>query len=89
MRAKIENYIIAITLFPVPSAELIYINAHPIDVDNISIYNALGDLVKQINNVNLRNGFSLEIGSLSDGVYTIRFSLGSHEIETKRFVKCE
>jgi len=58
---------------------------HNIQDGTLTIYNSLGEVVSQINNIN-GNSITIERGNLANGLYFIRLTEGSHEIMMKKVI---
>jgi hypothetical protein len=73
-----------ISLYPNPSAAILNIDVIGDSFDEVHVYSVTGTLIKTISEVS--NKMSVDVSSLSTGVYFVRFSSNGFVI-TKRFVK--
>jgi chitodextrinase len=73
-----------ISLYPNPAAAVLNIDVIGNSFDEVNVYSVTGTLIKTISVVS--NKMSVDVSSLSTGVYFVRFSSNGFVI-TKRFVK--
>jgi len=74
------------TLFPNPfSTQTTIQSDHFIQNGSLTIYNSLGEVVSQINNINGQSVI-IERGYLANGLYFIRLTEGSHEMMLKKVI---
>jgi chitodextrinase len=73
-----------ISLYPNPAAAVLNIDVIGDSFDQVNVYSVTGTLIKTISVVS--NKMSVDVSSLSTGVYFVRFSSNGFVI-TKRFVK--
>ena len=80
-----------LNVFPNPTSENlnIYFQADENLLLNVNIYNALGEIVQNINDQNIlvgTNNFSTNIASLANGAYYLRISNNEGLAQSKRFI---
>lgn len=78
-----DSDITNINIYPNPSTDYIIITSDK-DIDNLTVYNNLGQIVKEINNIN-SNKSIININSLQSGIYTIKIE-SKGQIKTKNFI---
>ena len=73
-----------ISLYPNPTNDKVFIQGH--DLVSVKVYNAMGQLVltEDCGHADL---FELNLGSLSDGVYTAAITLTEGKTAVKRIIK--
>ena len=74
-----------VSIYPNPSSDNTYININLADDSNVSIeiYNAVGQLVKAIDNTNMQSGENLmiiNISNLKAGMYIVKANIGNSVI---------
>jgi len=77
----------SIVVYPNPSNSMLTIETTGIETEEISVYNAKGQLVKQINTVKGQQHqiLQLDVTAFEDGLYFLRLK-SNGQIETKRFI---
>ena len=72
-----ETSLVQVTCYPNPAKEKVTING--IEVAEVQVYNALGQLVKTV-----RNSNEIKISDLTEGVYLLRITDAKGVSQTER-----
>lgn len=78
-----ETVELNIILYPNPATDELFINTKETNIESIDVINSLGQVVISQAIYNNR----LDISSLNEGIYFIRFNSATEVLGTKRFVK--
>ncbi len=74
-----------VKIYPNPVVDVLYIGNVDNSILNVSIYNALGQLIKSSNDNSKR--INIDLSDINNGIYFVRIVFNNQEVVTKRIVK--
>jgi hypothetical protein len=81
-----EEQLSEVKVYPSPSKNQVTIKSTSNFISTLVIYNAIGQELGVFNDVNLNNGFSIDVHQYSEGVYYCKIKSSGGSIETVKFL---